>query len=164
MIYVFDDFFSRDDQLKILHLMGRPKWMLSGGGPTSPFWHMDGLEQEDYFSVELFNKINENVEGYLDGFVIERCYANGQTAGLSGVPHYDDGELTFLYYPNLDWKPDWGGHLNFLDDDGNIQNMIQFKPNRALIFSANILHYADAPARHYNGLRISLAYKLKKTK
>ena len=37
---------------------------------------------------------------------------------------------------------------------------VSYKPNRAVLFPAKIIHYADAPSRFFNGLRISLAYKL----
>ena len=39
---------------------------------------------------------------------------------------------------------------------------ITYKPNRAVLFSANILHYAGAPHRLHIGLRTSLAYKFVK--
>ena len=38
---------------------------------------------------------------------------NGQTSGQCGTPHTDDGDLTFLYYPNLEWDVKWQGHLIF---------------------------------------------------
>ncbi len=63
-------------------------------------------------------------------FEIKRIYANGQTAGQCGNPGEDPTHI------------------------------IGYKPNRAVLFPANIVHYADAPHRFYTGMRISLAYKL----
>ena len=37
--------------------------------------------------------------------------------------------------------------------------VVRYRPNRAVLFPAKILHHADAPTRHFNGLRVSLAYK-----
>ena len=98
------------------------------------------------------------------------------------MPHDDDGDFTFLYYPNPEWKVHWHGHLHFLNKVGpeeynngwsewkkfsykweesdEIQNTITYKPNRAVIFPGKLIHYAEAPHRYYSGLRVSLAYKL----
>ncbi len=159
MIKVFDDFLSEDVQKEVYELLLRPKWHLKGGTSDNPFWHMDNLEEEDYFNTFLFEKIKEALD-FKDGVRVRRIYANGQTAGQCGSPHIDDGDFTFLYYPNLEWKVEDQGHLFFFKDE-EVSRVIQYKSNRALVFPAKIMHYADAPSRFYNGLRISLAYKLK---
>ena len=51
---------------------------------------------------------------------------------------------------------------NYDEREDEIEKIVTYKPNRAVIFQSNIVHYADAPHRLYNGLRISLAYKFKK--
>ena len=48
------------------------------------------------------------------------------------------------------------------DSSSEIARTITYKPNRAIILPANIYHYADAPHRMFNGLRISVAWKLLK--
>ena len=69
--------------------------------------------------------------------------------------------MTFLYYPNHEWNPNWQGHLIFFDKDGDeVSKIVEYKSNRAVLFPGTIKHYADAPSRFFNGLRISLAYKL----
>ena len=90
-----------------------------------------------------------------------RIYANGQTATQHGSPHTDDGDFTFLYYPNPRWKPQWGGALHFFDDDGATVHAVDYKPNRAVFFPADLVHAAEAPSDEFPGLRVSLAYKLK---
>jgi Rps23 Pro-64 3,4-dihydroxylase Tpa1-like proline 4-hydroxylase len=90
---------------------------------------------------------------------VKRIYCNGQTACQSGVPHTDDGDMTFLYYPNLEWGTMWGGALLFMEDDEIIKT-VSYKPNRAVVFPSNIWHCADAPNKLVTDLRISLAYKL----
>ena len=122
--------------------------------------------------------------GIDDSYVPSRIYTNGQTAGQCGYPHTDDGHLTFLYFTNLEWKIDWQGHLMLINRTGpvykkdewedwsfksdtksdEISQVITYKPNRAVIFPAHIVHHADAPHRLYNWLRISLAYKFEKIK
>ena len=181
VIDVYDNFFSKSDRNKIIEELSKPKWNFSGGTPTNRLWHMDNLELDNYFSNNLKNIILEKLN--LDDVECLRIYANGQTSGQSGYPHTDDGHFTFLYFPN-DWQIDWEGHLHFINRSGpeyeptkewlkwnvdpinlktdEIVKVITYKPNRAVLFSANILHYAGAPHRLYNGLRTSLAYKFVK--
>ena len=54
----------------------------------------------------------------------------------------------------------WKYTYNEKEDE--VSKIVTYKPNRAVIFPSNIVHYADAPHKLYNGLRVSLAYKLKK--
>ena len=168
-IQVYDNFFPTNIQEDILQMLDRPKWSFTGGTKgASQFWHMDGLENERYFNEFLFNMICNKLN---KKFKILRIYANGQTAGQSGVPHRDDGEWTFLYYPNKKWVTGMEGQLFFLKEpedglnpyfqnDSEILKTVSYKSNRAVFFPSKILHYAAAPERHYNGIRMSLAYKM----
>ena len=181
VIDVYDNFFNESDRNKIIEELSKPKWNFSGGTPTNRLWHMDNLEVDNYFSDYLKDIIVSKLD--LGDAECLRIYANGQTAGQSGYPHTDDGHFTFLYFPN-DWQIDWEGHLHFINrsgpeyedtqewDDWNLDKnklktdevvkTITYKPNRAVLFSANILHYAGAPHRLHIGLRTSLAYKFVK--
>ena len=163
MVEVFDNFFPRDIKLEIFNLLQRPKWSLTGGSNFQRFWHMENLEEEEYFSKFLFQKICNKLER---SYRFIRIYANGQSCGQCGNPHTDDGDLTFLYFPNPVWKLYYQGHLIFCENakgDPSIDeptHIIGYKPNRAILCPANITHYADAPHRYFSGFRISLAYKL----
>ena len=160
MVEIYDDFFTEEIHLEIFNRLRTPRWGLSGGTERKPeiFWHFDGLEKENYFSEFLYNLICEKLNRKFSGF--KRIYANGQTAGQCGTPHRDDGDLTFLYYPADMWDVKWQGHLIFLDENGEGDRIVIHKPNRAVLFDGKQKHYADAPSRFFNGLRISLAYKL----
>ena len=177
-IKIFDDFFSKEVHSEIWEYLHptRPVWSMTGGSHMPncvKFWHIDGLEKDEYFSNFIFKKIiNKLGDEYKDyGFV--RIYANGQTAGQSGNVHPDDGDVTFLYYPTTKWIYQWAGELIFCDCpdpkmicqdlDENIvesQKIVRVRPNRAVLFPAKILHHANAPSRYFNGLRVSLAYTL----
>ena len=181
MIKVIDNFFTEEIHHKINELMDRPKWRLTGGDKGNRFWHMDNLQTEEYFCDYLFKVIQDKLE---INTRVRRIYANGQTVGQNGVPHsdsYDDFSMTFLYYPNLEWKFIWGGHLTFLDIKSDsidtlkkirnemfdntyfpvkISESVSYVPNRGVLFPSNIWHYAHSPHRSFTGLRVSLAYKL----
>ncbi len=155
-IEVFDNFFTEDIRKEIFNLLQRPQWSFTGGSPFQKFWHIDGLEKEEYFREYLFNLIQDKIKMQC---IFKRIYANGQTAGQCGTPHIDDGEFTFLYYPNPEWRIEYQGHLMFLEGN-EIFKTVSYKPNRAVLFPAKIKHYADAPNRMFTDIRISLAYKL----
>jgi hypothetical protein len=182
-IDVVDNFFDVELQDEIFEKIKSSKWSFNGGSLKNPIWHADNLEQDKFFShyvqdfiLNKFNLINSKCI---------RIYANGQTGGMNGDPHIDDGHLTFLYFANPTWNVDWGGHLAFLniigkmydgDEYGNvgqswydwgyepsiedeIEKVITYKPNRGVLFPSNLVHYAMAPHTFFKGMRISLAYK-----
>lgn len=163
MIKIYDDFFTEDTHREVKNRLDQKSWTFNGGSKSSPMWHCDYLAQDFYFNNYLYKLICKRLGQEFHKTV--RIYANGQTAGQCGTPHRDDGDFTFLYYPSLEWPVTNQGHLIFLQETGqNIegQTVVLHRPNRAVIFDANMWHYADAPCRHFNGLRISLAYKLMK--
>ena len=173
IVQVYDNFFSKEIHLEVFEKLMVNRWGINGGTPQKPeiFWHYDDLEEQEYFSDFLYNKICTKLGRKFSK--IDRIYANGQTAGQCGTPHTDEGDLTFLYYPNLEWDLAWQGNLifmqkefnqlpegnNFVRSDMETSRIISYKPNRAILFPGNIWHYADAPSRFFNSLRISLAYK-----
>ena len=177
-INVYDNFFSPELHKKIWEILRGPGWSLSGGISDHPFWHMDGLQDNKFFSEHLLQIIRDNLD--INGKCL-RIYANGQTAGQCGNPHTDDGTRTFLYFPNLQWQIQWQGHLMFAnkigppykpddptwfdwiyeynEEEDEVVDVVTYKPNRAVLFPSDVLHYAQAPHSLYSDLRISLAYK-----
>tara|TARA_B100001057_G_scaffold218524_1_gene218671 strand:+ start:123 stop:623 length:501 start_codon:yes stop_codon:yes gene_type:complete len=159
MIKVLDNVFNEDDFVSINQHLQESKWSFTGGDDVgyfkSFFWHMNFLEKDNYF-LSIYKKLINHLE--LKNTSIVRIYANGQTAGQSGVPHQDDGDLTILYFPTP-WNHYYGGHLNFIENN-NLKSVIEYKTNRMVVFPAKTIHYASPPERQYDGLRISLAFKL----
>ena len=155
-IDIYDNFFSEEIHKEVYKsLMTSTQWSFVGGRFPNRFWHIDGLEHDLYFRSYLFKIICDKLDKSFD---VKRIYCNGQTACQSGTPHMDDGDITFLYYPNLEWEVGFGGELFFIEDDEIIKT-VSYKPNRAVIFPAKNIHYAGAPNRFVTDLRISLAYK-----
>ena len=157
-IRVIDNFFSENIRKEIYDLLRYgSNWSFNGGREGRRFWHVNKLEDDIFFNTYLFKIICDELD---KNFSIGRIYANGQTANQCGNPHYDDGDITFLYYPNPNWKLEDQGHLIFLEGDNDVSNIVTYKSNRAILFPGGIKHYSDAPHRLFSGLRISLAYKL----
>ena len=161
-IRIFENFLPPDLQVEVLQVLREPRWNLGNApeikGEKEPakLWHMNGLEEYPLFSETIFERITEALEGE---YRIVRAYANGQMACQQGHLHTDDGALTFLYYPLQRWHPDWGGNL-MLYNGPNVFGCISYIPNRAICFPAMIPHRAEAPSKNYDGLRVSVAWKL----
>ena len=158
----FPNFLSKEEQERtISNTLYSKNWRFghaSADDDAFRFWSID-LTEDPFFSNTIFNKIRETVGINLR---LTKVYANGQTYGQCGSVHKDvhggNCDLTFLYYP-LMWKPIYGGHI-ILDDGQEVINVLP-KENLGLMFKSDIDHVGMEPSRHYNGLRISIAYKMK---
>lgn len=123
-----------------------------------PFWKLP-LDHEPFFTQHMFNMIEQRTE---IKFELLEVYCNGQCYGQDGHPHIDNvhGEThTFLYYANKDWNLTWGGQTVFLVDGKRIG--IDPYPNRAILFSTDLLHYGEAYNQFCRDLRMTVCYKLK---
>jgi hypothetical protein len=124
----------------------------------SLFWQMNGLENDEFFSVYLLNKIKEITK---DDFTVERIYFNGHNACSQGYPHVDtqlDSGRTFLIYCNKAWDLALGGSTNFIIDN-EVQSFFPY-PKSAVYFQNNIVHMASPTSKDFNGIRVTLAFKL----
>ena len=162
-ISIFNNFLSPELQVEVLKVLRNPGWSL-GGYPaiendshnTARLWHMNGLQNYPLFSEVIYKIICRMYE--ID-FKVKRIYANGQLACQKGDIHQDDGDLTFLYYPLQVWRPEWGGNLMFYEGH-DVAKCISYRPNRAVAFPARLTHGAEAPSKNYDGLRVSIGFKL----
>ena len=121
-VRIFDDVLNQEQFDKVHSFLIRDRWGLSGGGNESIFWHMDGLEEEEYFNTTLMDEIVKPLTGEANAELL-RCYVNGQTAGQSGMPHFDNNDpdtRTFLYFPNPVWETWMLGQLCFYDHIGTL--------------------------------------------
>ena len=72
---------------------------------------------------------------------------NAHTHGVEPVMHKDDGDFTMIYYPRMDWKPEWLGGTAIWDDEGkNIDRYCNYIGNRLLIFGFS--PYNSAPQKY----------------
>ena len=117
---------------------------------------MNDLHRFPLFSETILAVICEK---FKNQFKAKRIYANGQLACQKGHIHTDDGDMTFLYYPLQKWHPAWGGNLMFYRGT-DVATCVTYRPNRAVMFPAKYVHGAEAPSKEYDGLRVSIGWKL----
>ena len=56
--------------------------------------------------------------------------------------HTDDGDLTMMYYPILDWNQCIGGINTWNAEGAEIDKYVNYIGNRLLVFDANLNHQA----------------------
>ena len=92
-------------------------------------------------------KSKYDVENY------ERIYCNAHTHGIEPHLHIDDGDFTMIYYPRIDWKPEWGGGT--LVDD----TLVSYAGNKLVVFTASLPHMAMPVSRECYQLRTCVVFK-----
>ena len=158
---IYDNFLTEQDKDYIQSIIRSPKWKwFHKSKPTDIdcFWQLGNLEFDTFFNPYLLNKIKE-LTG--DDLAIERIYMNGHTGGGHGNMHKDsefDLGRTFIVYCNPEWNIEWGGGTYFAENDTVVNN----KPYSAVYFQNNIEHFATPLSKDFNGLRVTLAFKLLK--
>ena len=86
---------------------------------------------------------------------------NGQQFIHNTVPHTDcncDNGITFIYYPNREWREEWGGETLVELESGKWTSIIP-KPGRVALFKGKLPHHGNPPNECYKGLRATLIYK-----
>jgi len=107
--------------------------------------------------VPIWNQISDRYN-----YEMERAYLNAHTHGIEPHIHRDDGDMTFIYYPRMDWRIDWGGGTAIYDNDLNgITHHINYKGNRLIKFPANLPHQAQPVSRECYQLRTCVVFKTK---
>jgi hypothetical protein len=159
----FYNVLNEDQQKTCLDILEQPTWGFAGRSIETDltFWYKE-LKHIIFFNEEFFNIVKKLIKD--EDVVIERLYANGQTFGLSGSLHQDDSgdnSFTFVYYANPYWEPQWGGDTVFYSPNGE-HEIANFIPNTGIIFKGNIFHAGLEPTRHFVGLRMTVAFKIKK--
>lgn len=91
----------------------------------------------------------------------KRVYMNGHTFGIEPQCHQDDGDYTLIYYPILDWKPEWlGGTAIWNRERTEIIKYGNYVGNRVMVFPAKNNHQGMPVARCCLELRIVVVFKL----
>jgi hypothetical protein len=86
---------------------------------------------------------------------------NGHTAGGHGNIHKDSefrNGRTFIIYCNKTWNPEFGGNTMFVIGEDVLSTYPY--PFSAVYFQNNQNHFAGPLSRNFNGLRVTLAFKL----
>ena len=128
-------------------------------GGSNKHWHIflghNVGEIGEY--IPIWNQISNKFD-----YEMERAYLNAHTHGIEPHIHRDDGDVTFIYYPRMDWKNEWGGGTVIYDNEiSNITDHINYKGNRLIKFDAHLPHQAQPVSRECYQLRTCVVFKTK---
>ncbi len=100
----------------------------------------------EYYDMKLFEILEQNWDVSRIGRTLSNCFRKGDAPEF----HQDSTEIfegkqdrTFIFYPNIEWEEEWGGHTLFkiTGEDGKEEiKKIYTKPGRLVIFDGNIWH------------------------
>ena len=146
MIEIFDDVLSERKSRYIHNCVSLLSWTYEYQPVTPPLvnkhWYSDG---EPFIDDILEDLLDATELKGLDS--LKKCYLLGHTHGLEQQSHYDASDFTMIYYPKLDWKPEWGGGTLVGD------TLVQYKPNRLMMFSCDQLHQGQPISKQCFELR-----------
>tara|TARA_R110000824_G_scaffold20858_9_gene78224 strand:- start:1659 stop:2126 length:468 start_codon:yes stop_codon:yes gene_type:complete len=111
----------------------------NGFGWLLPIWEAAKLKLRlaDVYGVYNFN----------------RMYVSAHTFGIEPHRHTDDGDYTMIYYPNTEWKKEWGGGTMIKNE------VCDYVGNRLVIFPASEKHQAMPVSRDCYELRSVVVFK-----
>ncbi|CAB5221687.1 Oxoglutarate/iron-dependent dioxygenase [uncultured Caudovirales phage] len=109
------------------------------------------LSRDDMTRFRLFdNQEFKNINFRFNNLVVLRSWilcTEPSTKYLYHPDHLAETSLTFLYYLNGFWHPEWGGETLFCDDNGEPELAVMCKPNRAVIFPSCVFHKPSGTSR-----------------
>lgn len=143
---------------------------------TKKFWWCDLIKNrwhEVLFQeiIDRLEVVEPNVKNYI--FKLINAQGFGKTYGLDGSIHVDhdfqfnddgDGFMTFCYFPNKEWEVEWGGELQFFDENGNVIATYYPMPNTCIAFDSNLAHRGLGPSRDCTELRKVITFKAQVSK
>ncbi len=186
MIEVYDDLFAHDFLVDLYKTcVKKVDWQYTNTANRSQYPDGSILAKgsHNFFGRRIFShKTRYNVENFApDQFfeVLEHVVfnvlkkenlhlmaidCNLQVMGQNGTSHRDVSldntvnDRTIMFYPHYEWKDEWGGALEIIENDKVIDKIFPY-PGRVVYFDSSVHHRALAPDIPDIG-RISIAYRL----
>lgn len=148
-ITIFDDVFPFDKRDHMYRKMLKSTFKLDGNDGAYPEHKSDQqiyaqCTAEDVFGFGFLE--SENIQHILEHHVgklpVAQARVNVNSTHDVVKFHVDamNGK-TLLYFANINWHPDWGGHTLFSDDQvEEVEYCSMFKPGRVVLFDGSIPH------------------------
>lgn len=109
-----------------------------------------------FFVGENINKVLKDNGCSLDR--VKQCRVNCSHLGEKNVVHSDGKGKTLLYCLNINWRPQWGGHLMLMNEDATDPlEIIGYVSGRVSVFDGDIPHCVMTPTVMSPFHRLTLA-------
>ncbi len=169
-VYKIDSFLTKEEHEGFTHFENQYVWEFGGFSydeNSKIFWKKDLWGGRFGNCDQIESSFRSKVESLFNiKLKTESLYLNGQSHGQCGSIHSDldsnaEGDyITLVYFPLLEWHPQWGGFTIIIDNSSNMHTIYP-KPNSAVIFNSKLPHVGLEPTSHCNTQRVSLAQKFK---
>ena len=166
---IYDNVLEQNDAEEIQEKMKSLMWGYehkSNGEKINKHWHIfcgkELIEPEYGFlaPIWLTAKKKYDFENRYKVKSFKRIYCNAHTHGIEPHLHTDDGDFTMIYYPRLDWKPEWmGGTAIWNEQENEIEKYVNYIGNRLFVFDASLPHQAMTVSRQCYELRTCVVFK-----
>ena len=155
ILQVYDDLFTYDERLHFIKVITQSYYSVNGSDAifnlktdNVPQIFSSYSEQDlDYIGILKTKgfKFLDNDHGLLTK-QIKQVRVNLSPPSERNLVHTDQSGLTFLYYPNLDWRIEWGGHTVFFNETlEEVEYTCLYKPGRVVVFDGTIPHMIMTP-------------------
>ena len=146
------DFLEERELSQVHSILDTHAWKYGfiSNDPNFPIWNFDKTVGKPIAEL-LLSKVPE--------YTLLDYHINGQTLNLSSSLHNDSsaGATHALVYFPYSWDYVYGGRLHIFSEQQ--VSIITPSKNLAVLFDANLMHYAEAPVTKH--LRVSVGLKLK---
>ena len=153
MIEIYDEKFTYDQKVRFLQFaqnsLFRPLGSDAGihGAEVQMFSHFSdednkalGIVNHPFFA-ELTDKYS------LHKRKIKQSRINLTTPAEKNRIHTDGVGITLLYYLNVEWDIEWGGHTLIMDKDcKEVEKTILYVPGRLVVFDGVLPHMIMTPS------------------
>jgi len=161
LIRVYDDVFSYQERRNLFCFFRNSLYKSDGGDNFSENHIYSNFSNLDVDNSGIKN--SENFKTIIDSFdlsnkEVKQIRVNLTTPAEKNKIHADGFGTTLLYYANLEWELDWGGHTLFLDETLQEARYVCFyKPGRVVVFDGSIPHMIMTPSNLCSTSRYSFA-------
>ncbi len=169
LLVVYDDLFTYDQRSKWFEFIVKSFFKVNGADDLTAYYtgglqmysqyNTQDLENMGFIDSQGFELINQEYK--LKNRKIKQARINLSPASEKNRVHTDYQGLTLLYYCNLDWQLEWGGHTLFMDDSlSDAEYTCLYKPGRVVLFDGTIPHMILTPTGIAQMHRFSFALQL----
>lgn len=153
LIGIYDDVFSYQETVDMFRFI-RNSLYRTTGVDDSIYTSSGNQIYSNYTTGDLDSFGIRNTNGYkvlsnkhnFNQRVLEQIRVNFSYPTEQNKPHTDSQGVTFLYYANIEWNLNWGGHTLFLNDSLDDAVCVSlYRPNRVVVFDGSIPHMIMSP-------------------
>ena len=131
--------------------------------PAMDHTQYEALKENHPYIAELWDHISRAAKAKVGALEPLRIYMNCNPFGTNGYIHRDDGNMTAVYYVCPQWDIQWEGGTCFYKEENGEYDAIRYasyRPNRLVLFDADIPHRAMPVDRICTAPRYVIAMKL----